>query len=338
METTEQLMDILTEPSHKLVELMKRLEGDIIILGVAGKMGPSLAILAANAIRFAQVDKQVIGISRFSDPSLMEELNNAGVKTIKADLLDEDQLRSLPKAKNVIFMAGKKFGTSGNEGFTWAMNSYLPGRVCEHFADSNIVVFSSGNIYPFMPVTAGGANEDTPPDPIGEYAQSCLGRERVFEHFSKTLNIPMLLYRLNYAVETRYGVLLEIADNVFNERAIDLKTGCVNVIWQGDANDYALRCLEHCTVPANKMNITGPETISIRWLAGEFGKIFNKEPVFINEEVATALLNNASKSHQLFGYPSVSLRQAMVWTANWVRKGGVVLNKPTHFQERQGSF
>ncbi|WP_026688372.1 NAD-dependent epimerase/dehydratase family protein [Alteribacter aurantiacus] len=338
METTDQLMEKLSEPSADLIEMMKTLDGDIMILGVGGKMGPSLAIKAVRAIREAEVEKKVIGVSRFSDPNSIDELESFGVETIKADLMNESSLNSLPKIKNIIYMAGKKFGTNNNESFTWAMNSYLPGRICNHFSSSRIVAFSSGNIYPFMSPQSGGANEDTPPEPIGEYAQSCLGRERIFEYFSIINQIPMVFFRLNYAVETRYGVCLEIAQNVLNERPIDLTTGFVNVIWQGDANDQALRSLEYCSTPVKRLNITGPEVVSIRWLATQFGNRFNKEPVFINEEANSTLLNNASLSHKLFGYPSVSLKQIIDWTADWVLGEGIVLNKPTHFQERKGSF
>lgn len=235
-------------------------------------------------------------------------------------------------------MVGKKFGTSGQEHQTWAMNSYLPGRVAEKFKKSRIVVFSSGNIYPYVPVFSGGATEDTPPGPLGEYAQSCLGRERIFEHFSRKYEIPMLIYRLNYAVEMRYGNLLEIARSVYQKKTIDLKMGHMNIIWQGDANEIAIRSLLHCSTPPKILNVTGPETISIRWTAEEFGKIFGTEPLFENEEEPTALLNNASHSYQLFGYPSVSLMQMIEWTAEWVQLDGETLDKPTHFQVRSGNF
>lgn len=338
MRTIEELMAQLTEPSPALVEDIKKIQGDIMLLGAAGKMGPSLSILAVKAIKQAGQTNRVIAVSRFSDKEMKTELEQHGVETIQADLLDEVDLEQLPKVENVLFMAGKKFGTSGNEGITWAMNSYLPGRISAHFAKSRIVVFSSGNIYPFMPLQSGGADEHTPPEPKGEYAQSCLGRERVFDYFSRTHDIPMLIFRLNYAVETRYGVLLEIAQNVYHNRPIDLTTGVVNVIWQGDANEYALRSLVHCQVPAATLNVTGPEVISVRWLAETFGRIMDSPPVFENEEATASLINNATRAHQLYGYPSVSLRQAIEWVADWVQTGGETLDKPTHFQERKGKF
>src|SRR5690606_31572657 len=247
-------------------------------------------------------------------------------------------LQSLPDVENVIFMAGKKFGTTGQEHFTWAMNTYLPGRVGEKFKNSRIVVFSSGNIYPFLPHGSGGATEETAPDPRGEYAQSCLGRERIFQYFSHKYQTPMLIYRLNYAVDLRYGNLLEIAQMVQEEREIDLTNGQMNVIWQGDANEIALRSLLICESPAKILNVTGPETISIRWAANELGKLLNKKPKFVNEEEPKTLLNNASESHRIFGYPKISLRNMIEMTAHWVAKGGETLNKPTHFQERSGKF
>jgi|SRR5690554_2161300 len=336
--SVEQLEDFLSTPSEELVEDIKQVKGDIIILGVGGKMGPSLAKLAARAIKKAGISKRVIGVSRFSESGLKEELELAGVETIAIDLLDDEQLRSLPDVENVIYMAGKKFGTTGQEHFTWAMNTYLPGRVGEKFKRSNIVVFSSGNIYPFVASGSGGADEEVAPDPKGEYAQSCLGRERIFQYFSHKHQIPMLIYRLNYAVDMRYGNLLEIAQMVNAEREIDLTNGYMNVIWQGDANEIAIRSLLQCASPAKILNVTGPETISIRWVANEFGKAFNKTPKFINQEAPDSLLNNASESHRLFGYPRVSLREMIAMTANWVRVGGETHDKPTHFQERSGKF
>lgn len=338
MRTLEELENRLSTPSERLVEDIKNIKGDILILGVGGKMGPSLARLARRALDETGSDQRVIGVSRFSQGSLQEELEAAGVETIAADLTDEAELKQLPEVENVIYMVGKKFGTSGQEHMTWAMNSYLPGRVAKKFKKSRIVVFSSGNIYPFVPVFSGGATEDTVPGPLGEYAQSCLGRERIFEHFSRIYEIPMLIYRLNYAVEMRYGNLLEIARSVYQKKTIDLKMGHMNIIWQGDANEIAIRSLLHCNTPPKILNVTGPETISIRWAAEEFGRIFGAKPVFENEEESTALLNNASHSYQLFGYPSVSLMQMIEWTAEWVQLDGETLDKPTHFQVRSGNF
>jgi len=338
MKTIEELELKMTEPSDALIQAMAQLDGDIIILGVGGKMGPSLAKQAKNAIREAGVKKRVIGVSRFSTGTLQASLERDGIETIAADLLEERELQKLPEVKNVIYMAGQKFGTKGKEPYTWAMNTYLPGRVAEKFRHSRIVSYSTGNVYPLTSLYHGGATEETKVSPIGEYAQSCLGRERIFSYFSAKYNIPMLHFRLNYAIDMRYGVLMEIAKAVFERKEIDLSMGHVNVIWQGDANDMAIRSLNLCTTPPRVLNVTGPETVSIRWLAEQFGKRFAVEPIFVNHEQESALLSNAACAHQLFGYPRVSLGQIIDWTADWVKTGGETVNKPTRFQERQGEF
>ncbi|WP_312113206.1 NAD-dependent epimerase/dehydratase family protein [Brevibacillus reuszeri] len=338
MRTTHELDQKMVRPSDQLIQSMADMDGDLMILGVGGKMGPSLAKLAKKAIEKAGVEKKVIGVSRFSAGSLQEELQEAGIETIPADLLNDKELQSLPAVKNVIFMAGQKFGTTGNESLTWAMNTYLPGRVAEKFRESRIVSFSTGNIYPLSAVLKGGSSEDAAVGPVGEYAQSCLGRERIFSYFSQKYDIPMLHFRLNYAIDMKYGVLLEIAKSVHERRPLDLSMGQVNVIWQGDANEMAIRSLKLCTTPPQLLNITGPETTSVRWLAEQFAARFQVEPVFVNQEKDTALLSNASKSHQLLGYPRVSLGQMIDWTAEWVAAGRETSNKPTHFQERKGEF
>ena len=332
------LYNQLLEPSPALLSDIATLDGDIMILGVGGKMGPALAKLARRALNLVGSERKVIGASRFSEPGLVEGLNQLGIETHVVDLLNEDQLQSLPAAKNVLYLAGTKFGTTGKESFTWAMNAYLPGRVAEKYRDSNIVVFSTGNVYPLTPVDAGGATEKLLPEPLGEYAQSCLGRERVFQYFSTKNNTPVFIYRLNYANDVSYGVLLEIAKAVKERKPIDLRMGYVNVIWQGDANEIAIRALNHCSVPAKMVNVTGPETVSIKWLGGQFGNIFGQEPVFINTEESTALLSNAGVSNDLFGYPKVLLNQMIELIAEWINQGGKTINKPTHFQERQGKF
>ena len=337
MNTTEKLNELLA-PSDALVADIARLEGDIIILGAGGKMGPSLAKLAKQAIDKAGVTKKVIAISRFSEKGLEEELIDAGIETYSADLLEDNQLQKLPDVKNVLYLAGTKFGTTGNESFTWAMNSYLPGRVAEKFKHSNIVVFSTGNVYPLTPVVRGGASEHTPPEPLGEYAQSCLGRERIFQYSSSRYNTPILIYRLNYANDVTYGVLLEIARSVKAGRPIDLKMGNVNVIWQGDANEIALRSLHHCSVPSKILNVTGPETLSVRWIAEQFGLLFNITPSFINNEQPDALLSNAAECAHLFGYPKVTPKQMMELLSEWISQGGKTINKETHFQERSGKY
>jgi nucleoside-diphosphate-sugar epimerase len=328
----------LLQPSDDLLSDMAALDGDILVLGVGGKMGPDLARLAKQAIDKTGSRKKVIGVSRFSEPGLQDQLEQAGIETYNADLLQDNQLQALPDAKNVIYMAGMKFGTSGKEALTWAMNSYLPGRIAEKYKDSRIVVFSTGNVYHLTPVLSGGATEDYPAQPVGEYAQSCLGRERIFQYFSSVYGTPLVIFRLNYANDVSYGVLLDIARSVKEDRPIDVTMGHVNVIWQGDANERALRSLMHCATPAKILNITGAETVSVRWAAEEFGRIFGHTPKFLNEEQNTALLSNAAESFRLFGYPRVSLKTMMEVLAEWIIQGGKTLNKPTHFQERKGQF
>jgi nucleoside-diphosphate-sugar epimerase len=338
MQDINKIYESLLQPSDALVEDIARLDGDIIILGAGGKMGPALSRLTKQAITKAGINKKVIAVSRFTEPGLEAELNNDGIETISADLLDDQQLQSLPDVPNVLYLAGTKFGTTGKESFTWAMNSYLPGRIAEKFKNSRIVVFSTGNVYPLTPVVSGGAAEDHSPEPLGEYAQSCLGRERIFQYSSGRYNTPVLIYRLNYANDVTYGVLLEIAKSVRDGKPINLKMGNVNVIWQGDANEIAIRSLHHCAVPSKILNVTGPELLSVRWIAHEFAKLLNKEPVFINEEQPTALLSNAAESARLFGYPKTPVSKMIELLAEWLIQGGKTINKETHFQERTGKY
>jgi hypothetical protein len=328
----------LLEPSPALLSDIAKIDGDILILGVGGKMGPALAKLAKQSVDLAKVDIKIIGVSRFSEPGLQDDLENSGIETYTADLMNEEQLESLPAARNLFYLAGTKFGTTGRESYTWAVNTYLPGRIAEKYKRSRIVVFSTGNVYPLTPVLSGGATEETPADPLGEYAQSCLGRERIFQYFSAKNNTPLFIYRLNYANDLSYGVLLDIARAVQEQRPIDLRMGHVNVIWQGDANEMALRALHYCSVPSKIVNIAGPETVSIRWVAEEFGRMLGQQPAFIHEEQNTALLSNAAEAYRLFGYPKVPLKQIMNLLVAWIKQGGKVLNKPTLFQERQGKF
>ena len=328
----------LLEPSDELIADIASMEGDILILGVGGKMGPALAKLAKQAVDKSGMSKKVIGVARFSEAGLQEHLQAAGIETIQSDLLQDDQLQALPACTNVLYLAGTKFGTVGNEPFTWAMNAYLPGRVAEKFKKSRIVVFSTGNVYPLTPVVLGGATEELPPDPLGEYAQSCLGRERIFQYLCAKNNTPILIYRLNYANDVTYGVLLEIAKSVKQNKPINLAMGSVNVIWQGDANEIAIRALNHCSVPAKIINVSGPETTSVRWLAEQFGNMFGQAPTFLNEEQPTALLSNAAESFRLFGYPKTPLKKVMELLVEYINAGGKTINKETHFQERAGKF
>ncbi|MEZ5399855.1 MAG: NAD(P)-dependent oxidoreductase [Bryobacteraceae bacterium] len=332
------LEDLLSRPNDADMAAMRNMNGDLILLGVSGKMGPSLALRARRAADQAGVKMRVIGVSRFSNPANRKLLEDAGVETIARELLDDGALSSLPDAPNVIHMAARKFGSSGDEGLTWAMNTYLPGLVAQRYRGSRIAVFSSGNVYPLSPATQGGCTEDTPLEPVGEYAMTATGRERMFTHFSKLYGTPVTILRLNYAVEMRYGVLVDIGMQVFERKPIDLSTGAANVIWQGDANSICLRSLAYAASPPFVLNLTGPETVSVRAVAKRFGQLLGIEPVFVNEESPTALLNNAALCFSLFGYPSIPVDRIIEWTAQWIGRGGSNLNKPTRFEARDGRF
>ncbi len=333
-----ELEQVLSRPHAADVAFFRALEGDLMILGVGGKMGPSMARRAVRTAAEAGARTRVIGVARFSDPEVRRQLEQAGVETISADLLDHDALAALPDVPNIIYMAARKFGTTGNEHLTWAMNTLLPARVAERFRGSRIVAFSTGNVYPLMPVAHGGASEAVPPAPVGEYAQSALGRERMFEYFSSCYGTRVTLLRLNYAIDLRYGVLLDIGTKVFEGCPVNVAMGMVNVIWQGDANSVTLRSLGLCSSPPSLLNLTGPETLSIRAIAQRFGRQFGREPVYEGTESSTALLNDASRCHRLFGYPEIPIDQMIEWTAEWIRGGGTRWNKPTHFEVRDGKF
>ena len=337
--TSESTLEaLLAEPSPQALAALQTLDSDLLILGVGGKMGPTLARMAAQALAALQSPFRAIAVARFSQPTLRERLESWGVKTIACDLLDRAALAALPASRNVIFMAGQKFGTTGAPSQTWAMNTYMPALVAERFTEARVVVFSTGNVYPLTPVVSGGAVERDAPEPVGEYANSCLGRERIFEHFALTRGLRCAIMRLNYAIDLRYGVLLDIALKVKHNQPVDLSMGAANVIWQGDANAQALALLDHCASPAFVLNVTGPETVSVRRVAEHFGAIFGVQPHFTGTEAPTALLSNAAKAQQLFGYPRVALQQLIEWTAAWVNQGGAMLNKPTHFEARDGRF
>ena len=332
IKSVEQLEDMLSRPSDSVVEALGKLEGDIIILGVGGKMGPSLARMAKRAAP----DKKVIGVDLF--PSGDHDLPKFGIETIKCNLLDPQQLNALPDAPNVIFMVGMKFGSTGQEALTWAMNAFLPGMVAQKYSKSKIVAFSTGNIYGLSPLSLGGSVESDAPNPTGEYATSALGRERIFEHFSRTLGIPTAIIRLNYANELRYGVLVDVAQKVWAGETIDLTMGNANVIWQGDAISMTLQAFAHVASPPFVVNVVGPELISIRRVAEEYGVIMGKEATFSGVEAQDALLSNGRLGHKLFGYPKVSVREMIGWIADWVMSGGASLGKPTHFESRDGKF
>lgn len=338
MWTESKLEELLTAPSEGLISDIKKIDGDIMVLGAGGKMGPSLCILAKKAVKKAGIDKRIIAVSRFSDKDAVKSLIENGVEIISCDLLDKEQLYNLPDVKNIIYMAGKKFGTEKMEWMTWAMNATLPAFVADKFNKSNIVVFSSGNIYPIVKIASGGCTEETPVGPIGDYTMSCLARERAFEYGANKYGANVLIYRLNYAVDLRYGVLYDVANKVLNEIPIGVTTPCFNCIWQGSANEMAIRSLLHASSPATVLNVTGPETLFVKDVAEKFGKIFGKKPIYEGKESDDAYLSNASKAFELFGKPSVLADQLIEWQAQYLIDGGKTLDKPTHFEERKGKY
>jgi nucleoside-diphosphate-sugar epimerase len=340
IEDVEALEALLSHPTPELIESVSKLNGDITILGVGGKMGPTLARLLKNTINASGKNYRVIGVDRFHEGSerVRQMIEDNGIETVTCEMLEWDQLDALEKTPNVIYMAGFKFGSAQNEALTWAINTYLPGMVVQAFRGSRITALSSGNIYPFIPPSHGGSRETDPVAPIGEYAQSTLGRERIFSYWSGATETPVTLVRLNYAAELRYGVLLDIAETVYRGEPVDVTMGAMNCIWQGDANTAIIQSLELAEAPPRVLNLTGPETLSLRRVAGEFGRLFDLEAEYTGEEAETALLNNAADCFKLYGLPKVNAYRIMEWIAHWVKKGNPTLSKPTHFQTRNGKF
>jgi len=319
---------MLSEPLPGVIEMMRHLTGDIIILGVGGKMGPTLARMARRASDLVGVNRRIIGVSRFSSASLPESLRKYGIEPIAADLLDRQQLSRLPDAPNIVYMAGMKFGSTGQEALTWAMNCYLPGMVCERYRDSRIVAFSTGNVYGLTPAL----------NPLGDYAMSCVGRERILDHFSRTLKIAIAIIRLNYATELRYGVLVDLARRVWNREPIDVSMGYVNVIWQAEASAMSLMAFERAATPPFVLNVAGPEILRVRDVAQRFGEMMDREPTFTGTESPDALLSDGSMGHRTFGAPQIAAGTMMRWIAQWTMQGGETLGKPTHFEARNGKF
>jgi dTDP-4-dehydrorhamnose reductase len=335
--TVGDLDRLLSEPSEAVIEAMRRVGGDIMLLGVGGKIGPSLARMARLASDRAGVARRVIGVSRFSSSEETAKLEACGIETIRCDLLDEAAVSRLPDAPNVIYLAGLKFGSTHRAAATWAMNTYLPAIVCRRFRASRIVAYSTGAIYGFTSEKSGSHETDTP-QPVGEYAMSCLGRERMFEYFSGILGIPQVLIRLFYASELRYGVLVDLARKIANSEPIDLGMGWFNIIWQGDNNAATLLALEHTATPPFVINLTGPEVLSVRESAEKLGSLLGKRPVFAGTEAPGCCLGDATKAVQLFGLPRVTAATLIEWSADWVKRGGAYLGKPTHFEVRDGRY
>ena len=334
----EQLEELLSRPTEAVVDALARVDGDILVLGVAGKMGPTLARMARRASDTASFRRRIIGVSRFSDTEIRRQLESHGVETIQGDLLDPDFVDSLPEVPNVIHMAGMKFGATGKEPLTWAMNAHLPALVCRKFRRSRLLVFSTGNVYGAVPVSSGGSRETDPPDPRGEYAMSCLGRERMIEYFSQTLGTPAVLIRLNYAVEMRYGVLVDLAQKVYGGQTIDLTMGYLNAIWQGEANARALCALPDACSPPLCLNVTGSQCLRVRDICEQLAARFGKSAQFSGVEAADALLSNAEEAARRYGPTRVNADQMIRWITDWLVHGGPTLGKPTHFEVRDGKF
>lgn len=338
--TDDALEDLLSRPGAALAETLARIPGDLLVLGAGGKMGPSLVALARRALDAANDRRRVIAASRWRDDphGHADRLRALGVEIERCDLSDRDAVARLPDAPNVVYMAGQKFGTSAEPARTWAANVLTPSCVVERFRDARLVVFSTGNVYPLSPVGAGGSRESDPLTPLGEYANSCVGRERVVEYLSRAQGTRVAFVRLSYAIDLRYGVLLDIGLRVWRGEPVDLRMGWVNVVWQGDANDQALRLLEHAASPAFVVNVTGPAAVAVADVATRFGELLEREPVFTGEPGSDALLSDTSLARRLLGAPRVPLEWMLQWTASWIRRGGTTLGRATHFEARDGRY
>ena len=332
--TVEELDEVLSRPSEALVEFMGELDGDIMILGAGGKIGPTMARRAKRAVDAAGVSKKVIAVDVVELPTLAA----MGIETHTCDMLDLDAVAKLPDATNLIYMVGRKFGSTGSEHLTWAINVIVPYHIARRYTGSRVVAYSTGCVYPVMHIGTGGATEATPPDPVGEYAMSCLGRERMFDYYAQTAGQRVVQFRLNYSVELRYGVLVDVARKVFAGEPVDVTTGYANVLWQGDACDQTLRSLVLAASPARVLNVTGPETLSIRQVARTFGELMGKPVAFTGEENGRGYLSNATEANRLFGNPAVPAGQVIHWIAHWIAAGGENIGKPTHFETQDGKY
>ena len=338
IESESHLLDVLTEPGPALIESMAALDGPLVVLGAGGKMGPTLCVRAVRAARARSRPLEVIAVSRFSDKSQKAWLEANGCTPIEADLMDRNALHRLPDSLHVIYLVGMKFGTQSNPSLTWAVNALIPDYVCDRYSKARIVALSTGNVYPMTPVSAGGSVESDPLTPHGEYANACVARERIFEYKARRSAVQVVSIRLNYAIDLRYGVLVDLAQRIYSGEPVDLAMGYFNCIWQGDANDAILRSLPLASSPARILNLTGEEIHSVREVALRLGVIMGKEVRFTGTESSTALLNNSALAHELLGKPAVSLDKMLKWTAHWITTGQRLLNKPTYFHVRDGSY
>jgi len=338
IETESALDELLTRPNPALVEFIKTVHTPLLLLGAGGKIGPTLAVLAQRTAQQAGHKLDILAASRFTDETTRRWLEDHDVRTISCDLVDGDNLRQLPDAENIIYLAGLKFGTTQNPAATWAMNTLAPANVCTRYPHSMIVALSSGSIYPLVAVNSGGATESEPLTPLGEYANACVARERIFEYFSHLNHTPIVLLRLFYAVELRYGVLVDIAQKVYTGEAVDLTMGHLNWIWQGDASDLILRSLALVGTPPAIFNLTGSKTYSVRELALQFGKLLRKSVRFTGKEAGTALLGDTARLRGQLGEPCMPDEAVVRWIARWVLHQGRLLGKPTHFEVRDGRY
>ncbi len=338
IEDEAQLDDVLSRPRPQLVEFIRQVRSPLLILGAGGKMGPSLAVLAGRAAMTAGHKLRVIAVSRFNNTAARAWLEARGVETISCDLFDREAVARLPEAADLLYLVGVKFGTSQNPSLTWAANTIIPTNVAGRFPAARMVALSTGNVYPMVPIARGGATESDPLTPLGEYANAAVARERLFEFHSRQRETPMVLMRLNYACDLRYGVLHDLAQSVWSGEAVDLTTGYFNCIWQGDANDCIVRSLGLATSPPLALNLTGPGVLSIRAVATRLAELMGKSVKFTGLESGLALLNNPARACELLGAPPTPLEQTMRWTAHWVMRGGASLNKPTHFAVRDGQY
>ncbi len=336
-QTVEELEDLLSQPTEGVLEALRKTPGDILVLGASGKMGPTLARMARRALDELGRPEAVIAVSRFSSEDARRALEHVGIRTIRCDLANAEEVARLPDAPNVIHLTGQKFGTSGASGETWMVNVVAPALAALRYAKSRIVVLSTGNVYPLVPASGYGSRESDVLAPVGEYAWSCLARERVIER-AALRNTRTALVRLNYANDLRYGVITDLAIRVQRGDPVPLDTPCVNVIWQGDANARVLQCLPLAATPPFVLNVTGAEKLYVRALATSLGALLQREPVFAGEESADALLSDASRATELFGLPAVSWQTLVTWTAEWVNRGMPLLGKPTHFEARDGVY